>query len=54
MIESLEETTNPDKIDENGDFNLLISNNNIMRKKGDWVLKYLLFCFKIMFIFSQY
>ena len=30
MIESLEETTNPDKTDENGDFNLLISNNNIM------------------------
>jgi hypothetical protein len=54
MIESLEETTNPDKTDENGDFNLLISNNNIMLKKRDWVLKYLLFCFKIMFIFSQY
>ena len=54
MIESLEENTNPDKTNENGDFNLLISNNNIMRKKGDWVLKYLLYYFKIMFIFSQY
>ena len=34
MIESLEENTNPDKTNENGDFNLLISNNNIMRKKA--------------------
>ena len=30
MIECLEETTNLDKIDKNADFNLLISNNNIM------------------------
>ena len=30
MIKCLEETTNLDEMDENGDFNLLISNNNIM------------------------
>ena len=40
MIKCLEETTNPDKTDKNGDFNLLISNNNIMFKKSDKVLKY--------------
>ncbi len=30
MIKCLEETSNLDEMDENEDFNLLISNNNIM------------------------
>ena len=51
MIESLEENTNPDKTNENGDFNLLISNNNIMRKKGDWVLNISYFVLKLCLFF---